>query len=83
MNRDKKVVVVTGCSRGLGRAMVDGFSARGDQVAGCARNAESIDQLSDQIEGGPHLFHVADVSSSSEVGAFCELVLERLGATSA
>jgi NAD(P)-dependent dehydrogenase (short-subunit alcohol dehydrogenase family) len=35
-------IVVTGVSRGLGRALVDGFVARRHVVFGCARSTEAI-----------------------------------------
>ena len=40
-----KRIVITGVSRGLGRALVDGFIARGHVVFGCARSAETIAEL--------------------------------------
>ena len=33
----EKVVWITGCSRGLGKALVEGFRQKGWRVAGCAR----------------------------------------------
>jgi 3-oxoacyl-[acyl-carrier protein] reductase len=39
-----KVALITGTSRGLGRALVDGFLAEGAPVAGVARSAEPVER---------------------------------------
>lgn len=59
-------IVVTGATRGLGRAMVDGFIAAGHQVAGCGRSADKIDELSEQY-GPSHRFDVVDVTNWHDV----------------
>lgn len=41
----RKVVLITGCSTGIGRALVDEFLRRGDRVAATARNIDSIAEL--------------------------------------
>ena len=38
-------VVVTGCSRGIGRALVEAFQERGIAVAGCARSSNAVAEL--------------------------------------
>ena len=38
-------IVITGVSRGLGRAMTEGFFRRQHQVCGCARNEQAIAEL--------------------------------------
>lgn len=48
-------IVITGVSRGLGRAMTEAFIAAGHRVSGCARNAEAIAALSTMYPA-PHLF---------------------------
>lgn len=63
---ESRRIVVTGCSRGLGRAMVAGFIAKGHTVYGCARSADAIHQLQEE-HGSPHQFAVVDVASDEEV----------------
>jgi NAD(P)-dependent dehydrogenase (short-subunit alcohol dehydrogenase family) len=70
----KKRIVLTGVSRGLGRAMVAGFISRGHTVLGCARSAKAIGQLGRE-HGPPHAFQVVDVSQDEEVRAWAAQVL--------
>ncbi len=67
-------VLVTGVSRGLGRALVGGFAAAGHGVCGCGRSREAIDQLTAQY-GDPHQFEVVDVRDERQVRAWAERVL--------
>jgi NAD(P)-dependent dehydrogenase (short-subunit alcohol dehydrogenase family) len=74
-----KSVVITGCSRGLGRAMVGEFARQGWRVAGCARSADAVRDLAAEFPE-PHIFHVCDVADEAKVADFCGAVLERCGA---
>ncbi|MBB5036308.1 SDR family oxidoreductase [Prosthecobacter dejongeii] len=74
----QKLVFITGCSRGLGRAMIQEFSARGWTVVGCARDAEKVAQLQQQFPA-PHHFMACDVADDAEVRAFCQSVLDQQG----
>lgn len=69
-----KTVVITGCSRGLGRAMVPEFISRGWTVLGCARDAAMIAELKAEYPA-PHQFLTCDVASEASVAAFCQAVL--------
>ncbi|MHC2071058.1 SDR family oxidoreductase [Bremerella sp. T1] len=71
-------IVVTGATKGLGRAMVDGFIAAGHQVAGCGRSADKIEQLSEQY-GSPHRFDVVDVTNWHDVKKWHRSVVETFG----
>jgi NAD(P)-dependent dehydrogenase (short-subunit alcohol dehydrogenase family) len=42
-------IVFTGCTRGLGEAMVKFFAAEGALVAGCGRSRKAILALSDTL----------------------------------
>ena len=77
-----KVAVVTGASRGIGRAIAALLASEGAAVAGCARRVSEghfVDDL-DPAEPAPHLVAACDVRRREEVIRFRDLVLARLGA---
>jgi len=73
-----KVVVITGVSRGLGRAMVDEFVRLGHTVAGCARSQKEVDALS-ATHRRPHLFEAVDVSDDGAVAQWARNVIDAAG----
>ena len=73
-----KLVCISGCSKGLGRAMAIEFHTRGWKVAGGARNAEALKKLKEEIED-LCFFQAFDVSKSEEVENFAQSVEENLG----
>lgn len=50
-----RIILITGATRGLGRAMADGFIARGCTVAGCGGDVARIGELR-STHGPPHRF---------------------------
>ncbi len=78
LSTSPKRVLVTGCTRGLGRAMVEGFIARGDTVIGCGRSIEEIDQLA-KAYGDKHRFYPLDVANDEAVADFCIRTVEEVG----
>jgi NAD(P)-dependent dehydrogenase (short-subunit alcohol dehydrogenase family) len=74
MNKDSRFIVLTGVTRGLGRALLEGFIAEGHTVAGCGRNAKAIDELR-QIYPAPHRFEAVDVTSDAAVKTWASAVL--------
>lgn len=76
MNSSAKTVVITGVSRGLGRAMAEGFAHLGHLVIGCGRSAEAVERLAKSL-GQPHDFTALDVSSDAAVKRWAEGVLGR------
>ena len=67
-------IVITGISRGLGHAMVEGFIAAGHRVAGCARSAGAIQRANDRF-GPPHRFDRVDLRADADVRQWAERVL--------
>lgn len=67
-------IVLTGVSRGLGRALLDGFINEGHTVWGCARNANQVAELQQQY-GAPHHFTTVDVSDVGAVSQWAKQVL--------
>ena len=73
-----KIVLITGVTRGLGRAMVDEFARLGHTVCGCGRSENEIQLLRRQF-GPPHDFTTVDVSSDDEVKAWASRLLKSHG----
>jgi NAD(P)-dependent dehydrogenase (short-subunit alcohol dehydrogenase family) len=74
-----EVIVITGATRGLGRALAEGFAAGGHTVIGCGRSAGEIAELR-QERGAPHVFDVVDVTNKDHVKAWSERTLAAHGA---
>ncbi len=75
---ESKRVLLTGASRGLGRAMVDGFARRGHTVLGCARSRQQIEELRHRYPR-PHRFETVDVCLEEEVRRWAEIILADFG----
>ncbi len=71
-------ILITGVTRGLGRAMATAFANRGHQVIGCARNPDALSSLSTEL-GSPHLFLPLDVSNDPAVQSFANTILSEIG----
>lgn len=71
--------MLTGVTRGLGRAMAHGFRDLGHRVCGCGRSRGEIEGLNSVFKP-PHWFAVVDVSSAQEVETWAGQVLSAHGA---
>ncbi len=79
MEKNGRRIVITGISRGCGRALAEYYLARGHRVAGCARSQDVVDEL--RAEHGPlHHFATVDVADNEAVRVWACDVLARLGA---
>ena len=74
----QRLIVITGATRGLGRAMAEGFAALGHTVVGCGRSAAEIGRLREAL-GDPHDFEAVDVTNDDRVAAWAARILDRLG----
>ncbi|MEM7305379.1 MAG: SDR family oxidoreductase [Planctomycetota bacterium] len=59
-------ILITGVTRGLGRALVDRFAERGHTVLGCGRTQDAVAELAERY-GPPHDFRAVDVADDSAV----------------
>lgn len=66
-------ILLTGASRGLGRAMADGFAALGHTVIGCATSDAGVTELRKK-HGAPHRWDRVDVRHDAEVAAWAKAV---------
>jgi len=78
MSKSGRVIVITGATRGLGRAMTEKFVALGHRVAGCGRSAQHVRELQ-ECHGPAHLFSVVDVRDDRQVATWARQVLEKFG----
>ena len=72
------MILITGVTRGLGRAMVDEFVRRKHTVLGCGRSQKGIEQIRRQI-GSPHDFSAVDVAEDRQVKAWASRLLGAFG----
>ena len=75
------VALVTGGSRGIGRAIALRLATLGSSVAICARDASALKEVSSELESrAPRVFaHPADVTRSSDVASLVEKTEATLG----
>jgi NAD(P)-dependent dehydrogenase (short-subunit alcohol dehydrogenase family) len=71
---ESRVVVVTGATRGIGRALANRLVELGHAVIGCGRSRAGIDELSIEL-GDPHRFDAVDVKEWREVEEWGRAVL--------
>ena len=78
---DSRVVVVTGASAGVGRAVAREFGAKGCRVGLLARGRERLEAAKKDIEnaGGKAIILPADVANAEEVEAAADKVEQELG----
>ncbi|RRJ96599.1 SDR family oxidoreductase [Opitutaceae bacterium TAV4] len=74
-----KKIIITGVTRGLGKALAEEFIRLGHIVVGCGRSAEGVLDLR-FAHGAPHRFDVLDVSEPNKVDVWAETLLATLGA---
>lgn len=70
-----KVVIVTGGSDGIGKALVELFLDQGAKVATCARNNDKLYQLQLGHPDKPLMIYTADISKEGECKSFVDAVV--------
>lgn len=78
---DGRTFVVTGASRGIGRAAAVAIAGAGGKVVVSARNRSDCDAVAADIaaSGGVALSHAADVTSESDMTKLVAATLDRFG----
>jgi gluconate 5-dehydrogenase len=76
-----QVVVVSGASRGIGRALAAGFTQRQAQVIITGRQADTLADTAAEISTGEHpvAFRVCDVSNADDIDALFDSVVHEFG----
>lgn len=77
----KKVVMITGASRGLGKALAMAFAKQGARIAICSRNEESLLQTASEAKqySAEVLAVTADVANPRDVEKFVAMTEETYG----
>lgn len=81
MSLKDKVVVITGASKGIGRAIALRFAPEGARLALVARSASQIAELAEEIQsaGGTAVALPTDITSEEQVQALAERTEAELG----
>src|ERR1700693_1796049 len=76
-----KVAVITGGNQGIGRVIADALPGAGASLAICARTAESLNDVSEEIRGiGVDCLPLqCDVSDPASSNAMAKAVLDHFG----
>lgn len=76
-----KVVMITGASKGLGKALTLAFAKERARLAICARNTENLLEVKNEAEnfGAKVLAVTADVSNSKDVDRFVAMTENEFG----
>ena len=72
------VVVITGASAGIGRALAEVLAARGAKLALAARRIDRVEELT-RARGGNHLAVAADVAKEEDCQQLIEQTIARFG----
>ncbi|QDT53555.1 3-oxoacyl-[acyl-carrier-protein] reductase FabG [Caulifigura coniformis] len=73
-----KVVVITGATRGLGRALCDRFAEAGWTIAGCGTNHERVSEAASEL-GAPHRMDAVDTRDAAAVANWASEVTAAVG----
>lgn len=75
---NKKIIIITGVTRGLGRALSDQYLKMGHTVIGCGRNAEIIKKMSAKYPTNTD-FQALDVSDYESVIIWANRIIKNFG----
>jgi NAD(P)-dependent dehydrogenase (short-subunit alcohol dehydrogenase family) len=73
---ESRTVLLTGVTRGLGRALAVRLADLGHVVIGCGRTRKAVEDLQATL-GEPHGISVVDVASAAEVESWAQHVFAR------
>lgn len=76
--KNSKIIVITGATKGLGRAMAEKFIELGHTVLGCGRSQGEIEKLR-QAYPAPHDFDVLNVANDIPVQKWASRLLNKYG----
>ena len=75
-----KLIVVTGGTKGIGRAIIEKFASVGFDIVTCARNSHDLGEMKDALDRQYRsikvVTHPTDMSDKKQVKSFCSAVLD-------
>jgi len=74
-----KVVVITGGTSGIGKALAIAFLQAGAKVAVCGRKQDALQALQQELSSPALHTHIADVSVEADCKSFIEQTIDRFG----
>lgn len=74
-----RTILITGATRGLGRALAERWASEGHRLIVCGRDEARVAELRERLGNG-HLASVLDVADAAAVAAWAAEVLPRFGA---
>jgi short-subunit dehydrogenase len=76
-----KLIIVTGGSKGIGRAVIEKFARNGFDIITCARHESELKSLKDELEkANPYIkvfYCIADIAQKTQVDFFVDFVLKQ------
>ena len=78
MSKDNYTIVITGATKGLGRALAEQYIQLGHTVIGCGRSVNSIKLMSNSYKHNSD-FQVVDISNHKQVRSWAKDVLIKFG----
>lgn len=77
----KKVIVITGASSGIGQATARLLASQGNEIVLAARREERLQKMTADIKanGGEAVYQVTDVTKMSEIQALADKAIETYG----
>lgn len=81
MRLENKVIVVTGASAGMGKAIVERFAQEGAKIVAVARRMERLTKLAESLKGAPGevVPYAGDVSKREDDEGMIEYAVEKFG----
>lgn len=73
-----RTILITGCTRGLGRSLVERWASEGHTLVGCGRSEGKLQELRGAL-GAPHRFSTVDVADFDQVSAWADRVVAEVG----
>ena len=74
-----KVAIVTGASRGLGRAIVEAYVAEGMNVIAAARSTDELEELAGSLPDGAVRAITCDMADAAAVAALADQAVQTFG----